>query len=168
MIFLTLFVGSRFSGQAQDAWDLRPVRPIQWICREWVKELGFSVWTTTITAFPMGRVYQRKLVLGMIRGAFPGLPNTLGGEDPLFVSLYPLFIIVSFLLNGVLRVGTWPISLSLQLLGVVVRTEKYDSVRHKALNAIVAVFPLHVPVFSVVFFCFSAFSALWNDMECRY
>ena len=99
----------------------------------------------------MGRVYQRKLVLGMIRGAFPGLPNTLGGEDPLFVSLYPLFIIVSFLLNGVLRVGTWPISLSLQLLGVVVRSEKYNFVRHKALNAIVAAFPLDVSVFSIIF-----------------
>ena len=79
-----------------------------------------------ITVFLMGRVYQRKLVLGMIRGAFPGIPSMLGGGGggriPLSVSLYPLFIVVSFLLNGVPRVGTCPITLSLQLLGVVVRT----------------------------------------------
>ena len=93
----------------------------------------------------------------------------LGGLYPTpSISLHTLFIVVSFLLNGVPRVGTCPISLSLQLLGVVVRTEKYGSVRHKALNAIVAAFPLDASVFSVVFFCFSAFPALWNDMECRY
>jgi len=63
-------------------------------------------------------------------------------------------------MNGVPRVGTCPISLSLQLLRVVVRTEKYGSVRHKALNAIVAAFPLDAFVFSVVFFYFSAFPAL--------
>ena len=31
-----------------------------------------------------------------------------------------------------------------------------------------AAFPLDASVFSVVFFFFSAFPALWNDMECRY
>ena len=99
----------------------------------------------------MGRVYQRKLVLGMIRGAFPGLPCTLGGEAPFSVSLYLLFIVVSFLLNGVPTVGTCPISLSLQLLEVVVRSEKYGSVKHKALNAIMAAFSLDIFVFSVIF-----------------
>ena len=42
-----------------------------------------------------------------------------------FVSLYSFFIVVSFILNGVLRAGTCPISHFFQLLGVVVRTEKY-------------------------------------------
>ena len=32
----------------------------------------------------------------------------------------------------------------------------------------IAAFPLDAFVFSVVFFCFRAFPALWNDMECRY
>ena len=91
----------------------------------------------------MDRDYQRGLLLSTVRGAF-------------------------FLLNGVPRVGTCPISPSLQLLGVVVRTEKYGHVRHKALNAIMTVFPLDTSVFSVVLFCFSAFPALWNDMECYY
>ena len=86
----------------------------------------------------------------------------------LSVSLYSLFIVVFFLLNGVLRVGICPISLSLQLLGVVVRTEKYGRIRHKALNAIMAAFPLDTSVFSVILFYFSAFPALWNDMECHY
>ena len=99
----------------------------------------------------MGRVYQRKLVLGMIQGAFPGLPSTLEGEDPPSVSLYPLFIVVSFLLNRVLRVDTCPISISFQFLGVVVRSKKYSFVRHKALNAIVAAFPLDVSIFFVIF-----------------
>ena len=85
-----------------------------------------------------------------------------------FVSFYFLFIVVSFLLNGVPRVGTCPISHSLQLLGVVVRTEKYGRVRHKALNAIMTAFPLDTSVFSVVLFCFSVFPTLWNDMECHY
>ena len=31
-----------------------------------------------------------------------------------------------------------------------------------------AAFSLDASVFSVVFFCFFAFPALWNDMECRY
>ena len=53
----------------------------------------------------------------------------------------PLFIVVFFLLTGVPRVGTCPISPYLQLLGVVIRTEKYGYVRHKALNAIKAAFP---------------------------
>ena len=86
---------------------------------------------------------------------------------PFYSSFLP-FIVVSFLLNGVPRVGTCPISLSLQLLGVIVRIEKYGSVRHKALNAIVAAFPLDASIFSIVFFCFSAFPAPWNDMDCCY
>ena len=93
----------------------------------------------------------------------------LGGLSPApSVSLYSFFIVVSFLLNGVPGVGAYPISFSLQLLGVVVRTEKYGRVRRKALNAIMIVFPLDTFVFSVVLFCFSAFPALWNDMECYY
>ena len=76
----------------------------------------------------------------------------LGGVSPFSVSLYSLFIVVFFLLNGIPRIGTCPISPSLQLLGVVVRTEKYGCVRHKALNAIMATFPLDASVFSVVFF----------------
>ena len=91
-----------------------------------------------------------------------------GSPPPLSISLYSLFIVVSFLLNGVPRVGTCPISPSLQLLGVVVGTEKYGRVRHKALNAVIAAFPLDTSVFSVVLFCFSAFPALWNDLECYY
>ena len=113
----------------------------------------------------MGRVYQKKLVIGMIREAFPGLPCTLGGEAPFSISLYPLFIIVSFLLNGVPRVGTCPINLSLQLLRVVVRSEKYGSVRHKALNAIEATFSLDVSVFSIIFSAlvlFLPYETIWS------
>ena len=81
------------------------------------------------------------------------------------VSLYSLFIVVPFFLNGVPGVGACPISPSLQLLGMVVRTEKYGRVRHKALNTIMTAFPLGTSAFSVVLFCFSVFPALWNDME---
>ena len=91
-----------------------------------------------------------------------------GPPPRLFVSLYSLFIVVSFLLNGVPRVGTCPISSSLQLFGVVVRTEKYGRVKHKALNVIMTVYPLDTSVFSVFLFYFSAFPALWNDLECHY
>ena len=86
----------------------------------------------------------------------------------LSISLYSLFIVVFFLLNGVPRVGTCPVSPFLKLLGVIVRTEKYGRVRHKALNTIMAAFPLDTSVFSVVLFCFSVFLALWNDMERHY
>ena len=51
---------------------------------------------------------------------------------------------------------------------MVIKAKKHGYVRHKALNAIMAVFPLDTSVFSDVHFCFSAFPALWNDMECRY
>ena len=102
--------------------------------------------------FLLGRVYQRELVLGTIRGAFHGAYGVLGGGSPPFVSLYSPFIVILFLLNGVSRVGTYPISPSLQLLEVVVRTEEYGRVRHKALNAIMAAFPLDASIFSVVFF----------------
>ena len=61
-----------------------------------------------------------------------------------------------------------PISPSLPLLGVVVRTEKYGRVKLMALNAIMAAFPLDTSVFSIVLFCFNVFPALWNDMECHY
>ena len=36
----TVIVGSQFAVQAQNVWSLCPMSPIQWICREWVKELG--------------------------------------------------------------------------------------------------------------------------------
>uniref|UniRef100_A0A7N2M950 Uncharacterized protein n=1 Tax=Quercus lobata TaxID=97700 RepID=A0A7N2M950_QUELO len=81
------------------------------------------------------------------------------------VSLYSLFIVVFFLLNEVPRVGTCPISPSLQLLGVVVRTKKYGRVMHKALNAIMATFPLNT---FVVLFCFNTFPAPRDDRECHY
>ena len=96
------------------------------------------------------------------------MPLVCWGGPLLSVSLYSLFIVVFFLLNGVPRVGTCPISPSFQLLGVVVRTEKYGCVRHKALNAIMAAFPLNASIFSVVFFCLYVFPALWNDMKCHY
>ena len=34
-------VGSRFVTQAQKSWVMSPMSPLQKICREWVKELGF-------------------------------------------------------------------------------------------------------------------------------
>ena len=116
----------------------------------------------------MGRVYQRKRSLAWSEELFLVSLVCWGGRIPFSVSLYSLFIFVFFLLNEVPKVGTCLISLSLQLLGVVVRTEKYDSVRYQALNAIVAAFPLDASVFFVVFFYFSAFPALWNNMECCY
>ena len=87
-----------------------------------------------------------------------------GFSPPPPVSLFFLFIVDFFLLNGVPRVGACPIRPSLQLLGVVVRTEKYGRVRHNALNAIMTVFPLNS---FVVLFCFSTFSAPWDDRECQ-
>ena len=91
-----------------------------------------------------------------------------GVSAPLFVSLRSLFIVVSFLLDEVPKVGTCPISHSLQLLGVVAKTEKYGYVRHKALNAIMATFPLEISLFSVVLVCFSTLPVPWNDLECHY
>ena len=86
-----------------------------------------------------------------------GASGVLGGLHPaLSVSLYSLFIVVSFLLNGTPRVSTCPISPFIQLLGVVVRTERYDRVRHKAPNVIMAAFPFNT---FIVLFCFSTFPA---------
>ena len=92
--------------------------------------------------------------------------GVLGGlrPSPLSVSLYSLFIVVFFLLNEAPRVGTCPISSSLQLLGVVVRTEKYDRVKRMALNVIMAAFPLNT---FVVLFCFSTLPAPWDDRKCH-
>ena len=95
-----------------------------------------------------------------------GASGVLRGLRPAFsVSLYSLFIVVSFLLNGVPRVGTCPISPSFQLLGVVVRTERYGRVRNKAPNVIMAAFPLNT---FIALFCFSTFPAPWDDRECHY
>ena len=91
-----------------------------------------------------------------------------GGLSPtLSVSLHSLFIVVFFLMNGVPRVGTCPISSSFQLLRVVVKAEEYGCVGHKAWNAIMATFPSDTFVFSVVLFCFSTFSIPWNDLGCH-
>ena len=90
----------------------------------------------------------------------------LGDLRPLFsVSLYPLFIVIFFLLNGVPRVGTCLISHSFQLLGVVVRTERYGRVRHKAPNVIMTAFPFNT---FIVLFCFSTFPTPWGDRECHH
>ena len=102
----------------------------------------------------MDRVYQREFGPRYDPRSFSGASGVLGGFHPQHpVSLYSLFMVVSFPLNGVPRVGTCPISPFLQLLGVVVRTEKYGRVKHKALNAIMAAFPLGTSIFSVVLFC---------------
>ena len=116
----------------------------------------------------MDWVHLGELVLDTVPRALSGPSCVLGGLRPASsTSLYSPFIIVSFLLDGVPKVGTCPISPSLQLLGVVVRTEKYGHVRHKALNAIMAAFPLDTSVFSIVLFCFSTFPAPWDDMKCH-
>ena len=116
----------------------------------------------------MNWVYQRRLVLGTVRGTFSSAPRVLGVSAPFSVSLHSLFIVVSFFLNGVPRVGTCPISHSIQLLEVVVKAKKHGYVKHKALNAIMAAFPSDISIFSVVIFCFSTFPVLWNDLECHY
>ena len=100
--------------------------------------------------------------------SFSSPPSSVGKEGSHFCFFLSLFIIISFFLNRVSMVGTCPISLSLQLLRVVLSTKKYGSVRHKVLNAIVTAFSLDVFIFSVVFSCFNAFHVLWNDMECRH
>ena len=82
----------------------------------------------------------------------------IGVLAPLPVSLHPLFIVVSFLLNWVPKVGTCPISLSLQLLGVVVKVEKHGYVKFQALNTIMTAFFSDISIFFVVLFCFSIFS----------
>ena len=114
--------------------------------------------------------YQRGLLLGTIWRAFSGASDVMGGlrPPPLSVSLYSLFTVISFPLKGVPRVGTCPISHSLQLLGVVVKTEKHGYVRHKALNAVMSVFLSDISIFSTVPFCFSTFPVPWNDLECYY
>ena len=77
-----------------------------------------------------------------------------------FFFFTPLFIVVFLLLTGVPRVGTCPISPYLQLLGVVVRTEKYGCVRHKALNTINAAFPCTLS------FYLSSFSTFVLSLPC--
>ena len=114
----------------------------------------------------MDWVHLGELVLGTIPGALSGPSCVLRGlRLALLLSLYSPFIAVFFLLNGVPRVGTCPISPSFQLLGVVVRIEKYSRVRHKALNAIMAAFPSNT---FVVLFYFSTFPAPWDDRKCHY
>ena len=107
------------------------------------------------------RIHQRGSVIAIVGGAFYfQCLWCVGGSPPppppLSVSLYSLFIIISFLLNEAPRVGTCPISPSFQLLGVVVRTERYGRVRHKAPNVIMAAFPFNT---LIVLFCFSTFPA---------
>ena len=76
---------------------------------------------------------------------------------PPFVSLYSPFIVVFLLLTGVPRAGTCSIRPYLQLLGVVVRTEKYGCVTHKALNTIKAAFPSTLSFYLLFFSTFVLF-----------
>ena len=98
------------------------------------------------------------MVLSKIRGAFLGASGVLG--SPLLFLFTPPFIVVFLLLTGVPRVGTCPIRPYLQLLKVVVRTEKYGCVRHKALNTIKAVFPCTLS------FYLSSFSTFVLSLPC--
>ena len=117
----------------------------------------------------MDWVHLGELVLSMVSRALAGPSYVLGGLHSAFsVSLYSLFIVDFFLLNGVPRVGVCPIRHSLQLLGVVVRTGKYGYIRHKVMNAIMAVFSLDPSLFSAVLSCYSIFPALWYDIVCHY
>ena len=94
-----------------------------------------------------------------LRSFFQCLQCVGGVSAPHPLSIfYSLFIVIFFLLNGVSRTGTCPINPFLQLLGVIIRIEKHGRVRHKALNVIMAVFPLRTSVFSLVLFCLSYFS----------
>ena len=148
-----------FSGQAQDAWDLRTVSPVQWIYRERAKELDFSIWTTIIMVFFMIKLgwteFFRKDWSSTWNEELCLVPLVCcwGGPHP-FCFPPLLFIVVSFLMGGVPRVSTCPISLSLQLLGVVVKAERYGYVKHKALNIMMAAFPSDISHFSVVLFYF--------------
>ena len=55
---IMVIVGPDFSGPAQDAWDLRPTSLVQWICRKYVKELGFGAWTKRFCAEQIHMVIQ--------------------------------------------------------------------------------------------------------------
>ena len=87
----------------------------------------------------------------------------IGVSAPLYCLPSPSFIEVSFLLNWVPNADTCPISPSPKLLGVVIRAEKHGYVRDKALNAIMAAFPLDISILFVVLFCFSTFPVPWSD-----
>ena len=78
----------------------------------------------------------------------------VGGSTLPFVSLYSPFIVVFLLLTGVPMIGTCPIRPYLQLLGVVVRAEKYGRVRHRALNTIKAAFPYTLSFYLLSFSTF--------------
>ena len=101
--------------------------------KNWV--LMYEQWPTQYLSW--AEFNREDLVLGRIRGAFSGVSPLLA---PPLVPLYSPFIVVFLLLTGVPRVGTFPIRPYLQLLGMVVRTEKYRCVRHKALSTIEVAF----------------------------
>ena len=50
-MIIIIIVGTRFADQVQGVWNLGPVSPIQQICKEWVKKLGFSAWITVNMVF---------------------------------------------------------------------------------------------------------------------
>ena len=85
----------------------------------------------------MNWVSHRGLVPGTARGALFGVSSVIG-VPPLFCFPLLSFIVVSFFLNWVPNADTCPISLSPKLLGVVVKAEKLDYIRYKALDAIMA------------------------------
>ena len=95
----------------------------------------YEQWPTQYLSW--AEFHREDLVLGRIRGAFSGVSPLLA---PSFCSsLLPFYSCFS-LLTGVPRVGICPILPYLQLLGMVIRTEKYGCVRHKALSTIEVAF----------------------------
>ena len=81
---------------------------------------------------------REDLVLGRIRGVFSGVSPLLA--SPSCSSLLPFYSRFSPPDRGP-QVGTYPIRPYLQLSGMVVRTEKYGCVWHKALSTIKVAFP---------------------------
>ena len=137
-------------------------------CKEWAKELGFRVWTTTITVFLMGQAYQIELVLGTIQRAFTGASSVLGILPSPFVSLYSPFIVIfsppdwgpqgRYLSHPPLR----------PVVGNGCKDREVWLCQAQGTEYNKGCLPLYAFVPSVVFLHFRAFPALWNGLEFRH
>ena len=152
-----IVLGSRFGVRAQQLCGSGPRSPKQWICREWVTRTGLWYVNDDHQGISHRPNLTERISPRQNPRSFSWCFQCVGIHPPPFVSLYSHFIVVFLLLTEVPRVGTCPIRSYFQLLGVVVRTEKYGCVRHKALNTIKAACPCTLSFYLLSFSTFVLF-----------
>ena len=142
-------VGTRFAAQAQSAWDIGLMSPVQYICREQIKNQALINQTTTTMELDDNQVQIRGTDMNelTVRGCNFSYKSTRQSTSTILIAiifflyfsdLLPLRSLLSFILHLSLHLypthgqlmayaNPCPINLLQKSLGMVVRLKKYCS-----------------------------------------